>query len=136
MLISATREHGPTYKRLVEVLRSLHAWPRDWPAGVPFVLDEQTVLNGDSFTFAADAGDVVLVGTPDGSDGYADLIRGSEAYELAERLVVRVVGLDDVIRLKRASGANPHRASKDLHDAEVLAEIRDRRLRVPEDASS
>ena len=47
------------------------------------------------------------IGTPDGSDGYADLIRGSEAYELADGLVVRVVGLDDLIRLKRASGANP-----------------------------
>jgi hypothetical protein len=112
--------------RLVEVLRSLHAWPREWPAGVPFVLDEQTILNGDTFTFTTDAGDLDLVGTPDGSTGYADLMPGSESYELADALLVQVVGLDDLIRLKRASGKNAHRTQKDLHDAVVLEEIRDR----------
>jgi hypothetical protein len=37
-----------------------------------------------------------------------------------------VVGLDDLIRLKRASGMNARRTQKDLHDAAVLEEIRDR----------
>jgi hypothetical protein len=81
--------------RLVDVLRSLHAWPREWPEGVPFMLDAQTILNGDSFTFTTEAGDFDLVGTPDGSDGYADLLPGSEMYDLADTLVVNVVGLDD-----------------------------------------
>jgi len=112
--------------RLVGVLRSLHAWPREWPQGLPFILDEQTILNGDSFTFSTEAGDFDLVGTPDGSNGYADLMPGSEAFELADTLVVHVVGLDDLIRLKHASGINAHRARKDLHDAAVLEEIRDR----------
>ncbi len=113
-------------RRLVDVLRRLHAWPREWPAGVPFLLDEQTILNGDSFTFTTDAGDLDLVGTPDGSRGYADLLPGSAAYELSDALLVHVVGLDDLIRLKHASGLNPHRSHKDLHDAAVLEEIRDR----------
>jgi hypothetical protein len=112
--------------RLVGVLRSLHAWPREWPKGLPFILDEQTILNGDSFTFTTEAGDLDLVGTPDGSSGFADLMSRSESYELADTLVVYVVGLDDLIRLKRASGLNAHRARKDLHDAAVLEEIRDR----------
>jgi hypothetical protein len=55
--------------QLVGVLRSLHAWPREWPPGVPFILDEQTILNGDTFTFGTDAGELDLVGTPDGSRG-------------------------------------------------------------------
>ena len=113
--------------RLVGVLRSLHAWPRDWPEGLPFILDVQTILNGDSFTFSTDAGDLDLVGTPAGSYGYPDLMPGTEAYELADMLVVHVVGLEDLIRLKRASGSNAHRAQKYLHDAAVLEEIRDRR---------
>ena len=112
--------------RLVDVLRSLHARPREWPAGLPFILDAQTILNGDSFTFSTVAGDLDLVGTPDGSHGYTDLLPGSETYELADALVVHVVGLDDLIRLKHASGMNAHRSQKDLHDAAVLEEIRDR----------
>jgi hypothetical protein len=112
--------------RLVGVLRSLHAWPREWPEGVPFILDERTILNGDGFTFTTDAGDLDLLGTPDGSRGYADLVQGSDMYELGDALLVHVVGLDDLIRLKRASGLNAHRARKDLHDAVVLEEIRDR----------
>jgi hypothetical protein len=47
--------------RLVDVLRSLRAWPREWPQGVPFILDAQTILNGDSFTFNTEAGDLDLV---------------------------------------------------------------------------
>jgi hypothetical protein len=113
-------------KRLVAVLHGLHAWPREWPHGLPFILDDQTILNGDSFTFGTDAGDLDLVGTPDGSRGYSDLLPGSESYELADALVVQVVGLDDLIRLKHASGLNAHRAQKDLLDATVLEEIRDR----------
>jgi hypothetical protein len=41
-------------------------------------------------------------------------------------LVVHVVGLDDLIRLKHASGINAHLAQKDLHDAAALEENRDR----------
>ncbi len=67
-----------------------------------------------------EAGDLDLVGTPDGSRGYADLLPGSETYDLADALVVHVVGLDDLIRLRHASGMNVHRSQKDLHDAAVL----------------
>ena len=37
-----------------------------------------------------------------------------------------MVRLDDLIRLKHASGINAHLAQKDLHDAAVLEQIRDR----------
>ena len=114
-------------RRLVDVLRILRASPREWPHGVPFILDDQAILNGDSFTLTTDAGDLDLIGTPDGSRGYTDLKTGAETYELADALVVQVVGLDDLIRLKHASGLNAHRAQKDLHDAAVLEDIRERK---------
>lgn len=105
--------------RLTEVLKALHAFPRDWPREAPFVLDAQTILNGDSFTFITDAGDLDILGTPAGSDSYAALRAGSGEYLLGESLRVRVVGLDDLIRMKQAAGRG-----KDLIDVEALREIR------------
>lgn len=109
-------------RRLVAVLRSLGAHPRGWPDGVPFVLDEQTILNGDNFTFTTAAGDVDILGTPSGSDGYADLVGGAERMEIDPNLVIAVVGLGDLIRLKRAAGRRKDLA--DLPDLEKLYELR------------
>ena len=106
-------------ERLVGVLRQLAARPRQWPEGVPFVLDAQTILNGDSFTFDTAGGPLDILGTPSGSTGYPDLQRGSETVELGEHLLVQVVGLEDLIRLKRAAGRG-----KDLVDVAALEEIR------------
>jgi hypothetical protein len=98
-------------ERLAGVLRQLAARPRQWPMGVPFVLDAQTILNGDSFTFDTIAGPLDVLATPSGSAGYSDLQRGSQTVELGEHLLVQVVGLQDLIRLKRAAGRG-----KDLVD--------------------
>src|SRR5712691_4191326 len=85
-------------ERLTGVLRQLGARPRNWPAGVPFLLDAQTILNGDTFTFDTDDGPLDVLGTPAGSDGYADLSRTVDTVELGDRLRVDVVGLEDLIR--------------------------------------
>jgi len=111
--------------RLVGVLRELHATPRGWPEGVPFILDTQTILNGDTFTFSTDAGAFDILATPTGSRGYADLARGVEVYDLADELHVQVIGLDDLIRLKRAAGRR-----KDVDDADALEEIRELRAEM------
>jgi hypothetical protein len=75
-------------RRLVDVLRALHAWPRDWPEGVPFVLDDQSILNGDSFTLETDAGDLDLIGTP----GRLPWIRGLASWGRDLRARGRTVG--------------------------------------------
>lgn len=46
------------------ILRDVHAVPREWPAGLPFFLDEQTLLNGDDFTFDTDFGAFDILGAP------------------------------------------------------------------------
>jgi hypothetical protein len=109
-------------ERLVRVLRELRASPRGWPQEVPVVLDPQTILNGDSFTFTTDAGNLDILGTPTGSQGYADLVPGVEVYDLGEGLRIQVAGLEDLIRLKRAAGRR-----KDVDDADALEQIRELR---------
>ena len=91
--------------RLAGALKDLHAALR--VAGVdenlPFVLDGRTLAAGDSFTFRTDAGDLDVLGTPPGTGGFRDLDAGATTYDLGEGLLVRVVGLDDLIRMKEAA---------------------------------
>ena len=107
--------------RLAEALGELHAKLR--VAGVdedlPFLLDGRTLAAGDSFTFETDAGDVDLLGTPPGTAGFRDLDAGATAYDLGDGLVVRIVALDDLIRMKEAAGR-----PKDASHLHVLAELK------------
>jgi hypothetical protein len=89
-------------ERLAAALRSLHARLRGAPADAPFVLDGRTLEAGDHFTFATDAGPIDVLGTPAGTDGFADLDASATDEDL-DGLVVGVAALDDLIRMKRAA---------------------------------
>jgi hypothetical protein len=69
---------------------------------VPFLLDGRTLESGDHFTFAADVGPSDCLGTPAGTDGFADIDASATDEDLGG-LVVRVASLDDLIRMKRAA---------------------------------
>ena len=107
---------------LASALQRLHAKLR--VAGVeedlPFVLDGRTLAAGDSFTFLTDVGPVDILGTPSGTGGFKDLDAGAETYDLGDGLVVRVVSLDDLIRMKEAAG----RAKDEAH-LHVLTALKD-----------
>ena len=113
---------GENIRRLVSVLWALDAKPREWPVGVPFVLDERTILNSDTFNLTTSAGDLDIVGTPTGSGGYSDLVRQAERMEIDPGFVVPVVSLGDLIRMKRATARQKDLA--DLPDLERLLELR------------
>lgn len=87
---------------------------------LPFVLDGRTLAAGDSFTFHTDAGDVDVLATPSGTGGFRDLDAAASAYDLGEGLVVRVTSLDDLIRMKEATGR-----PKDQAHLHVLTVLRD-----------
>ena len=105
--------------RLAEALGSLGARLRGAPADVPFRLDGRTLAAGDHFTFTTDAGSLDCLGTPAGTDGFADLDAGATDEDL-EGLVVRVASLEDLIRMKRAAGRPQDRIA-----VEWLSAIRD-----------
>jgi hypothetical protein len=65
--------------------------------------DADTLANGDSFTLDTDAGPVDYLNDVPGAGAYADL-RSRAVETTAAGVTVRVVGLDDLIRMKRASG--------------------------------
>lgn len=108
--------------RLAAALGQLHATLR--VAGVdedlPFVLDGRTLAAGDSFTFRSDAGDLDVLGTPPGTGGFRDLDADATSYDLGDGLVVRVVSLDDLIRMKEAASR-----AKDHSHLEVLAALKE-----------
>ena len=65
--------------------------------------DPDTLANGASFTLVTDASPIDYLNDVPGAGAYDDL-RARAIETTAAGTVVRVVGLDDLIRMKRASG--------------------------------
>lgn len=106
-------------QRLAEALRELGATLRGAPPDLPFLLDAQTLKNGDHFTFSTRAGPLDCLGTPAGTDGFRDLDADATDENL-DGLTVRVASLDDLIRMKRAAGR-----AKDRIALEWLGNLRE-----------
>lgn len=106
-------------ERLADTLRRLHARLRGVDDEVPFMLDAKSLEAGDHFTFVTDTGSLDILGSPAGTTGFDELEAGSEEVDLGG-FTVRVASIDDLIRMKRASGR-----PKDLIEVEVLGALRD-----------
>jgi hypothetical protein len=104
---------------LADALRELKARLRGAPPDVPFILDAKTLKAGDHFTFVTKFGSVDCLGTPQGSGGFPDLMRGAKEM-LIGPLRISVASLEDVIQMKRTAGR-----PKDLVEVEVLAALRE-----------
>lgn len=90
-------------KRLAKVLIALKASLRGAPEGLPFKPDAPTLKAGLNFTLTTEAGSLDVLGELAGVGGYEELIpRASTAKIYGVK--VRVIGLEDLIRAKRAAG--------------------------------
>ncbi|MEX2552404.1 MAG: hypothetical protein WD627_05330 [Actinomycetota bacterium] len=106
-------------ERLEASLKQLRAKLRGAPDDLPFLLDARTLRAGDNFTFVTTLGDLDCLGTPAGTRGFDDL--NTNAVEMdVDGMKVRVVSLNDLIRMKRASGR-----PKDRIELEVLGALRE-----------
>jgi hypothetical protein len=92
-------------ERLAAALQDLGARlrGRGVPPDLPFILDAATLEAGDSFTFGTSSGSVDILGTPSGTRGFEDLNAAATDMSIGG-VVVRVAALDDLIRMKAASG--------------------------------
>ena len=106
-------------RALADALEELGATLRAAPPDVPFRLDAATLKTGDHFTFSTKAGPVDCLGTPAGTDGFADLDASATEEDL-DGLTVRVASVDDLIRMKLAAGR-----PQDLIAVEWLSALRD-----------
>jgi hypothetical protein len=106
-------------ERLASALRALHARLGGVADDVPFILNAKSLHEGDRFTFVTDTGSLDILGTPTGTTGFDQLQAGSDGVDLGG-FTIQVASLDDLIRMKRASGR-----PKDLIEVEVLGALRD-----------
>lgn len=112
-------------ERLAAALQDVHAYLRGADPGLPFRLDARTLAKGDAFTFTTDLGWIDILATPAGTDGYEDLARTSQPFELFGHRVL-IAAVDDLIRMKRAVGR-----PKDLLAIEELGALREELDRAP-----
>ena len=104
---------------LADALRELKAELRGAAAGLPLRLDADALSAGDHFTFSTTAGDLDVLGTPSGTDGYEELETNALRLDIDGRSVL-VASIDDLIRMKRAAGR-----PKDRVELEILGALRE-----------
>ena len=105
--------------RIVAALTPHRPYLRGAPAGLPFVLDLDTLRRGLNFTLTSDLGDIDLLGEIVGGGRYEALYASTIEVELFG-LRCRCLGLEKLIEVKLAAGR-----PKDLEAIAELVAIRD-----------
>jgi hypothetical protein len=90
-------------KRLTDALAPYHPRPRDFPADLPFIWDEQTIKQSTNFTLTTDLGNIDLLGEVTGLGDYEE-VRGQCVVMNLFNLPCKVLSLDALIVAKRAAG--------------------------------
>lgn len=106
-------------ERLAESLEEMQARLRSVDETVPFKADAKTLKRSTNLTLMTSLGALDVLGEPAGTDGYQSLVANAITFDV-EGLPLKVASLDDLIRMKEASGR-----PKDRIELEVLGALRD-----------
>jgi hypothetical protein len=109
-------------ERLSLALQELEARLRGSEEDVPFQLDAEALAAGQNFTFVTCLGPLDALGLPAGVRGFEELDANAVSFDVGEGLIVAVCDLDDLIRMKRATGR-----VKDRIELEVLGAVSEER---------
>jgi hypothetical protein len=101
-------------RRLAKALAPHAPYPRGSPAGIAFVMDEESLSSGMNFTLTTLLGDVDLLGQLAGGEVFEDLVPSTISINTFG-LTCRALTLRRLIELNRASGR--------LKDLDVIAEL-------------
>jgi hypothetical protein len=101
-------------ERVAAALVELGATLRGAPAGVPFLLDADSLERGSHFTFDTPYGSLDLLHDPTGAPPYDQLRSGAGEAEEVEGHLIRVASLDHLIAMKESTG----RTKDKLHATE------------------
>lgn len=104
-------------RAIASALAPYHPKPVDWPEGVPFVWDAQTIMNATTLTLVTDLGRIDFLAEPDGAPPYEELKARAVTFDLEGRTIY-VACIEDLIAMKRAAGR-----PKDLGQAAELETI-------------
>jgi hypothetical protein len=110
---------GANLNALAAALHEMKAKLRGVDRDLPFVADKKTLKLSDSFTFTTAYGNLDILGTPAGSNGYDALARTAGQMDVGG-VTVSVAAIEDLILMKRAAGR-----AKDLIEVEILSAVRD-----------
>lgn len=108
-------------ERLSAALRALDARVRvdGIDDGFDFAHDAHSLARAQTWNLQTNAGNLDICFVPAGTDGFADLRRSAETFDL-DGFAVLVASLDDIIRSKRAANRD-----KDALALPVLEALRD-----------
>jgi hypothetical protein len=101
-------------QKLAELLKSIHAYPRGIPTGLPFKLDARTLKSGLNFTFDTDFGPFDMLGEMEGVGTFEDVI-GDAPQKRIYGLAISFLSLPKLIKAKTIAGR-----PKDLAAVEEL----------------
>jgi hypothetical protein len=104
-------------ERMATMLSELHVTLANAPKDLPFQVDARTLAAGSNFTFESDLGRFDILGHAEGMRDYQKM-RADATFEELWGLPVRTASIDDLIRMKRATGR-----PKDKSMAEELIAI-------------
>lgn len=121
---TVTRDVDICFARSPENLDRLAAALRDLDAALRGVDDAETLASGGNFTFTTRAGPLDVLAWPAGVGGCEELAVNAEAVDLGDGVIVRLVDIDDLIRMKRATGR-----AKDRVELEILEAVREEQQR-------
>ena len=106
-------------ERLAGALREMDAQLRSVNETVPFTLDVKTLEGSLNLTLMTSRGALDVLGEPAGTQGYEELAANAIVLDV-EDLPLKVASLDDLMRMKEASGR-----PKDRIELEVLGALRE-----------
>lgn len=90
-------------RRIADALAPYHPKPVDWPEDVPYVWDDQMLMNSTNLTLDTDLGRIDFLAEPDGAPPYEILKERAMRFDLDGREVL-VASIDDLISMKKAAG--------------------------------